>query len=358
MTGRPGGRRRGGLRRGVPGAAVAAFLAFLGPLVACSSGDVGRGSPTTRPGRARPTTTAAVPTAPLTGLPDPAGVSAHRPVVAVKVDNHPAARPQSGLEQADVVWTEVVEGQLTRFLAMYQSTAPEVVGPVRSVRRTDPLIVWPLGGVFAFSGGARDALSALAAAPVVAVDEARAGSAMFRDRARPAPHNLYVRPDRLWDRGGEPVPPPALFTYRPEGPAGGAPAAEVGIGYPGSFRVTYRWDAASGAWRRFEGGREFLGRGGGQIAATNVVVMAVPYLGGVGRPGSEARLVGEGEAWVLGAGRAVPARWVRPRREEPARLLDAAGRPVPLRPGRTWVELPDPGHPVTVVPEGGAGAGR
>ena len=83
-----------------------------------------------------------------------AGVAGTRPLLSVKIENTPEARPQTGLELADIVWNEVVEGQITRFLAMYQSRSTDVVGPIRSVRKTDPLIVWPVGGVFAYSGGA------------------------------------------------------------------------------------------------------------------------------------------------------------------------------------------------------------
>ena len=74
----------------------------------------------------------------------------------------------------------------TRFLAMFQSQVPDVVGPVRSVRLTDPLIVWPVGGVFAYSGGAKYAVDAINQAPVVRIDESAAGDAMFRDSAAPA----------------------------------------------------------------------------------------------------------------------------------------------------------------------------
>ena len=127
---------------------------------------------------------AAAAVAPLTGLPDPTGVAQTRPVLSVKVENTPEARPQSGIEDADIVWDEVVEGQITRLLAMFQSKSADVVGPIRSVRLTDPLIVWPVGGIFAFSGGAKYALNAIEDAPVTLVDENKAGTAMFRDRTR------------------------------------------------------------------------------------------------------------------------------------------------------------------------------
>ena len=96
------------------------------------------------------------PTAPLTGLPDPSGDSLKRPAASLKVENTPDARPQGGLDQADVVYEEVVEGGITRLVAIFNSHVPDVIGPVRSVRAMDPDIVWPLGGLFAFSGGTED----------------------------------------------------------------------------------------------------------------------------------------------------------------------------------------------------------
>src|SRR5216110_2587366 len=92
--------------------------------------------------------------APLTGLPDPHGVANHRPAITVKVNNTDA-RPQAGIDQADVVYEEVVEGGYTRLAAIFNSHAPGKAGPVRSVRRTDQSIVWPIGGVFVYSGGAQ-----------------------------------------------------------------------------------------------------------------------------------------------------------------------------------------------------------
>ena len=130
------------------------------------------------------------------------------------------------LDAADVVWEEVVEGQITRFLAMFQSRSPGAVGPIRSVRLTDPNIVWPVGGIFAFSGGAKYALDGISRAPVTLVDESRAGAAMYRDGSRRAPHNLYGRGDALFAKGGTPVPPPALFTY--SGEPRRADAAQIG----------------------------------------------------------------------------------------------------------------------------------
>jgi hypothetical protein len=336
-------RGRRGRGRAIAAVAVALALAAAG----CSSGDEAKAS---GGGTKRTTTTTeAPPVAPLTGRPDPTGEAQSRPVLSVKIENTPQARPQAGIEAADVVWDEVVEGQITRLLAMFQSQSTEMVGPIRSVRLTDPLIVWPVGGVFAFSGGAKYALDAIAQAPVTLVDEANAGDAMYRDSSRRAPHNLFGRPAALFAKGGQPVPPPAIFRFRADGePAPGAPATGASIGFARGYDVTYTWDAAAAGWLRSSSAGPFRARSGAQIAPQNVVVLKVVYTGGLGEIGAEAQLVGEGEAIVLTGGQAVTGTWARADKAEPIQLRGPDGAPIALTPGTTWVELPDSSYPVQV----------
>ena len=149
--------------------------------------------------RATTTTTTAAPViAPLTGLPDPTGESPSRPAVTVKIDNTRTRPPQYGIDQADVVYEEVVEGGITRLAAIFNSHAPDRVGPVRSVRKTDQSIVWPIGGIFAYSGGAPISRST-ASTPrrSMQLDETRAGDADVPRLTRAsAPYNLYAHVDQ------------------------------------------------------------------------------------------------------------------------------------------------------------------
>jgi Protein of unknown function (DUF3048) N-terminal domain/Protein of unknown function (DUF3048) C-terminal domain len=288
--------------------------------------------------------------APFTGLPDRDGESRRRSALEVKVDNAPQGRPQAGLDAADVVFEEVVEGEITRFLAVYNSTLPDTVGPIRSVRVTDANLVWPLGGVFAYSGGAAPSVERIRQAPVNAIDETAGGEAMFRESGRPAPHNLLGRPDGLIAKGGKPVPPRALFQYLAdkEQPAGD-PASAARIGFAPGFDPTYTYDAQSGTWKRSHGPTPFTARSGAQIAPTNVVVQFMNYEGGPGNPTAEGMTVGEGEVWVFTGGRVVKGRWTRPAKEQPAKYVDAAGKPIKLVPGRTWVHLLPVGSAVDVT---------
>jgi hypothetical protein len=341
----------------IGGAALGVAVATGGDGNSQSAGTTSSSSTADTSTTVPPSTAPAPLIAPLTGLVDPSGESHTRPALAVKVENTPNARPQVGIDQADVVYEEEVEGNITRFLAIFNSTAPETIGPVRSVRLQDPDIVWPIHGIFAYSGGAADPVAAINAAPVHAVDNSAAiaggVNGMERDAPgqprRESPHNLYGHGPALFSLDGDPKPPPPLFAYSAPGVPPppdadlGAPVLSTRIGFLAGYDPTYTWDAASGTWKRFQQGEPFLVVGGDQVAPTNVVVQITQYDGV-----SNGQTVGEGEAWVFSDGRLRKGRWIRPDREQPAHYVDANGLPILLRPGRTWVELLPAGYPVDV----------
>ena len=126
------------------------------------------------------------PTCPLTGTPAPHGEVPHRPVLAVKVENTPDAYPLAGLQSADVVYEELVEGGITRFMALYQCGDAKQVGPVRSARTTDPkvLIQYDPHSVIAYSGGQLAVVNAVERSGLISYDENSGGNAFWRDDAR------------------------------------------------------------------------------------------------------------------------------------------------------------------------------
>jgi hypothetical protein len=329
---------------------VAASAVAAAGVAACSNGDDEPVTAESRPERTTTTTTAPPPppppVAPLTGLPDVSGLSLTRPALTVKVENSPQARPQAGLELADVVYEEVVEGGITRFVVMYNSSVPEVVGPIRSVRDMDPNIVWPLGGVFAFSGGAPGPVAHISDAPVTLVDEGATGTAMYRDRGRAAPHNLFGYGQPLFERGGVPVPPPPLFAYLADGETWAAPAPvqSFRVGFSAGYDPTWTWDPATGTWKRSYGSTPFMTASGTQVGAVNVVAQFIDYRGY-----SDGVTVGEGDVWVFSGGLVTRGRWIRPGPEQPAAFVDEVGNPIKLVPGPTWVELLPTGSFVDLV---------
>ena len=309
-------------------------------LAACSGGDDKKAAvkktTTTAPAT---TTVPPSPVAPLTGLDDPTGASLKRPALSVKVENTSFARPQAGLDQADVVYEEVVEGGITRLVAIFNSQVPDVIGPVRSVRAMDPDIIWPLGGIFTFSGGTSGNIDAAQAAPVTIVTENNQ-DALIRNApgqpSREAPHNLYGLGPQLFAVDGKPVPPAPLFQYYAKGapPALASGVVSMHIGFSDSYDPTYVWDVPSGTWKRSMVGAPHTTSNGNQLAPTNVVVQFTDY-----PAESDGRTVGEGDVWVFSDGTVRTGRWIRPDHNQPARYVDPQGQPILLRPGSTWVEL-------------------
>ncbi|HUV57910.1 MAG TPA: DUF3048 domain-containing protein [Acidimicrobiales bacterium] len=306
---------------------------------------------------ATPTTTTTttvvhhVSVAPLTGLADPSGASLKRPALSVKIENTPDALPQWGVDQADAVYEEIVNGGITRLLAVFNSHAPQKIGPVRSVRPTDTQIVWPIGGIFAYSGGAAYAIASISTAPVKQVDESSAGAAMFRDPTRYAPHNLYGVAPALFAFGGTPTPPPALFTYRTG--AETLPSSLVKsfvVPFPSIYPVTWTWDSSTTSWDRTLFGSPDVTGTGVRESPKNVVVMWVNYVNGIGTMSSYADLQGSGPAAVFTDGREVKGVWSRgASKGDILQYRTTSGTTIALTPGQTWVEVLNAGVAVPVT---------
>lgn len=328
------------------GAIVLVVVLVVAALVVAGGGGGGEEKAQREPQPDSTTSTAvAVPVAPLTGIADPNRESLKRAALTVKIENAGEARPQAGLDIADVVYEEVVEGGITRFAAVFNSRVPTTVGPVRSVRQMDADIVWPIAGIFAYSGGAQINVSLIRTTPAKTVDETEAGGAMFRSTSRFAPHNLYGRGADLFALGGQPTPPKPLFEYlnANEVPVGES-LASARVGFTNGFDPTYTWDAGVKGWKRSYGTTPFTAESGQVVAPANVIIQFVPYSGE-----GEGNLVGEGEAWVLTDGTLRRGRWTRSARDQITRFVDSTGAVIRLRPGTTWVELLPAGSAVDLV---------
>ncbi len=330
---------------------IVAALALAGSAVAGADSTTS----TTAPGSSTTSTTPhkkVVPVAPLTGLADPTKASYRRSALTIKIDNTPEAHPQSGLQDADIVYEEIVEGQITRLAAVFNSRLPSLVGPIRSVRRTDREIVSSLGGIFACSGGAAYALASIATARGVHfVDESSAGGAMFRSSTRYAPHNLYANAFKLMALGGTPRPPKPQFRYAPAGaPALGRPVHAFSVGFAAGYATSYTWNTRTKSWDRSIFGAPDVTSTGQRLSPTNVVVLNVTYQGGAGVEGSEAILTGTGPAAVFSDGHLIRGTWRRASRYRAMVLIAPTGKVIDLRAGQTWIELLDPYQSVSIVP--------
>lgn len=377
-----GGRRWGGAPLGVA-VTVSAAAALLG---GCGSGAKKAAGASAPSGRT--TTTAPAPTTttsraisppkqvarcPLTGAPSPSGKVPPRAAIAVKVENLPAARPQWGLNRADIVFEVPVEGGITRFIAVYQCQGAPRIEPVRSARFVDLKILEPLGKVlFAYSGAIQPVVKAVDSptSPTEDVGAMAQGQAYWRDPARVEPHDLVTSTKLLYRaaaaKGYPDTPPRPIFSYG-HPPAGGKPVTALHVDYPLDI-TTWTWTPSLHRWLRSyacppgeqqictpeDNGPAVLGSGA-QISAVNVVVLhvieyATPYVeDATGAHEDDFTLTGTGPAWVFRNGEEFVGRWVRPKLADPASFVEADGTQITLAPGNTWEELVPDGEAVRVT---------
>lgn len=306
------------------------------------------------------TTTTSAAGYPLTGLPVTNPANATRAALNIKIDNVPLARPQAGVNAADVVYEEVVEGGFTRLLGVYQSTDSDDIGPVRSVRPTDPDLAAPFGGVFSFSGGSTRFEALIRSTPgLTAVSEGDDKAAYPNHGPHTGDHTAYTSTAALYGHapaGAKPPPPfsPFLKAGQSFAPAGATPATAIALTV-GTQAVGFDFDAATKMWKRTMDGSPDMLQDGSQIASTNVIIQFAPLVAvegatdSVGSQVYESKLQGTGEAWVFSDGKIVKGKWSKSSQTAMTTYTDAAGAPIPLSPGRTFVELPDVGAQATVT---------
>jgi len=278
----------------------------------------------------------------------PGGVLVRRPAVAIKVENAPVAWPVSGLEKAEIVYEELVEGGVTRFMGIYHCNDAPKVGPLRSARVVDSAIMRPYTRILGAAGANAIVQRALDKARIISINEQQAGSAMRRVY-RPglaSEHTLYgsTKPlRRIGTQRFDKPPPQGVFEYGPLGPKG-RKLRSVSMSFGDITQVVYRW--SDGKWRRFEDGAPFVAETGRQIAVDNVLIERhrINYSKGVvdvaGTPSTEiADTTGSGDAFLLRDHRLIRGKWVRKSEKKPVKFKTLEGKEMVLHRGKTWIEL-------------------
>jgi hypothetical protein len=209
---------------------------------------------------------------PFTGEP----VKALKPVLAVKIDNIVYARPQTGLRSADIIYVIPVEGGLTRFMAVYSSHIPPVVGPVRSARQSDLDILQQFGRpAFAWSGATPHLVPFIERAPIVDLYALQVGG-YYRSQSRVAPYNLYANTKQLLaEAHGASKARDIGFRFGPvpadAEQAGGKGAASYSVKYPAAS-YTFRWSAKDKRWLTWIDGTPAMATEGGQLGGSTVII--------------------------------------------------------------------------------------
>ena len=278
--------------------------------------------------------------APLSGASVKPGSLDH-PALAAKIDNHPDARPQTGLDGADLVFEELVEGGLTRYLAVWHSRIPADIGPVRSIRPMDPDIASPTAGLLAYSGGQPQFVAMIQATELVTATEG--DPAFFRTTDNFAPHNLHVHAKQFVGANRDVDPPPQHFAFSNDATDSsavrmGRRTKRIDVSFSTFSNPSWTWSRRDAVWKRTQSGARDLDAAGRQLTATNVIVMRVAIDNSYGDV-PKTVLVGSGDAWIGTGGSVLPVHWSKESRTEPIRFTDAQGATVRIAPGNTWVEL-------------------
>jgi hypothetical protein len=297
--------------------------------------------------------------APLTGVTVEEGTAGSEsflaPAVACKIDNVEAGRPQFNLNKTDIVFVEMVEFGLTRLVAVWQSQPVDQAGPVRSVRPMDADITAPLAGIFCFSGGQLPFVNAVVETGQYMASETTEQSAdkgsFSRLSSRSAPHNVMVDVALLQSQHPDlkaPQPMLPMVSFNPETQSYESASTEAG---EQTLSFTVKYPQAESGWKA-EGSYFVRSQDGDLqtdaatdeiIRATNVVVLKTkidnsfrdPRYGPIPRT----VMIDSGVAWVFSNGKRVKGTWTKSSQSAPIQLFDAAGSPISLAVGNTWIEL-------------------
>lgn len=284
----------------------------------------------------------------LSGLPVAPSVN-KLPVTGVMIENEVASWPQSGLDQASVVFEALAEGGITRFLALYQDTQPSYIGPIRSAR---PYYVsWCMGFDcdYAHVGGSPDALSDITAWGVKDLNEFYNGNAYQRITSREAPHNVYssiASLNALENSKGYTTSNFQGFPRKAAAPLKTPTTTSISLDLGTSqYNVSYAYNSTTNLYVRSEGGQLMTNINATgtvvQIAPKVVIAIVVPFSQGALDASdayySDYAVVGSGAAYVFQDGGVTVGTWQKTSNSAQITFSNAQNQPIKLDPGQTWI---------------------
>ncbi len=286
--------------------------------------------------------------APLTGV-KVKPKAAQQPVTGVMIENSPAARPQTGLDAADIVFEAVVEGGITRFMALYQSKAPGRIGPVRSLRPY--FLDWVMGfdAPIAHVGGSAEALQLADRRSAKDLDQFAHNGPYYRNGSRPAPHNMYSSVQDLRDlqkRLGYTKSEFASIPHNDGEPAQQPDATRITINYSSSqYQAQFRYQKGSNRYQRYMAGAPHVDTAtGNPITVKNIVLIRMPTT----KQGRYAVMetIGSGNAQVFKNGTVTRGTWRQESYDDRIKIMDGGGDQVPLNRGDSWFAILPSGQSV------------
>jgi len=272
-----------------------------------------------------------------------------RKPMAVVIENHPDARPQSGLNQASLVYETFAEGGITRFLAIFQEEDVAELGPVRSARTY--FVDWALShaALFAHVGGNIDALDMITRYKVLDLNQFAFGSYFWRDPKRYAPHNVYTTTDKLREAAKSKNYATedsniSSYQFKDDVSQEERPVDfSFVVNFNPNFAVTWAYAKKDNQFLRSILGQKQIDRvTGKQLEAKNVVVMFTGFSYGTTRLGEQKTNIvttGSGNAVFYIDGKKTAGTWKRSGQSSPTRFYDSSGAEIKLNAGTTWIEV-------------------
>lgn len=319
------------------------LLCSLGILTACGKSDVGS------------TVTPVVPTNVLTGLP---GING--PVLFVKIDDTQPAHPQVGLDSADVIYIEQVEGGLTRLAGVFTNKLPAQIGPVRSARISDIDLMANYGhAALAFSGAQTSFLPVLDSANLEDIGAGHEPASIYsRDASRPAPTNMFVAPAALLNKSIS-IEHRNVANAQSVGwkfgavPLGGERILSASIAWP-SAKYSVEWSATAKSWQLFYNGAPDIAADGVRLGSPTFLIQEVSitqsiYHDHLGNYTPFSNTIGSGTGYLLRDGQEIPIFWNRATPSSPTTWTLKDGSPAYFHRGQVWIALTDQ-QPVFVRP--------
>ncbi|MCL2869831.1 DUF3048 domain-containing protein [Candidatus Saccharibacteria bacterium] len=283
----------------------------------------------------------------LTGKQVNSKAEVNAPVTGVMIENSPDARPQSGLKNSGVVFEAIAEGGITRFLVLYQTEKPQLIGPVRSVRIYYLNWAGAFDASIAHVGGSDDALALVRSDAFIDLDQFFNSNYYWRSTDRYAPHNVYTSFDKLDALNASKGHTTSNFTGWPRQdgkPAKTPTATSIDVHISGYlYDSHYDYDATSNTYLRSQAGEAHMDREAGQIAPNVVIAIKVDETTRSDNLHQDVNAIGSGDAYIFQNGIVTEGTWTKATRNDQIKFTDKDGKTIKLNRGQTWV---------TAVPNG------
>jgi hypothetical protein len=265
--------------------------------------------------------------------------------LAIMIENHNQARPQTGMHEAELVYEIPVEGGITRFMALYYHV-PSVVGPVRSCREYFVDRALEVNALYVHCGGSPNGYRYIGDQKVFSIDEISNGTPFFRDNSRKAPHNLYAKPQKVIEVMNQRHPMELPYQrlpllYGPVPTAGTIACRGLAIRYHGNYTASYKMNAHTGRYDRYMNGTQQVDRVTLQPVSPGTVLLQLANMRVIDEKGrQEISFLGEGRGLVLYGGTARPVIWKKTAPREFTRFYDETGKPfVFSNKSPVWVQV-------------------